>query len=202
MNSFNLCNPDYPLSMENTLVEPCLVSDADIPSANGGINSEGYTYGELRHRPIIPELMSHVSNSTLKEFAEICNSRNSKEGFNMFKVAGEYCFWALRVGPTTKAPSLHEMKRLLSANPKTSAAVREHNVSAGMIREVTYDLIRTRIAERCDISYKEAASAIGNQLDCAPHEDISGYLFMVPNWAHKWFRHDGYVSYILHMING
>lgn len=37
-------------------------------------------------------------------------------------------------------------------------------------------------------------SLFGNQLDCAPHEDISGYIFMVPNWAHKWFRHNGYVS--------
>ena len=36
-----------------------------------------------------------------------------------------------------------------------------------------------------------------NQLDCAPHEDISGYIFMVPNWAHKWFRHNGYVSKML-----
>ena len=34
-------------------------------------------------------------------------------------------------------------------------------------------------------------------LDCVPHEDISGYVYMVPNWAHKWFRHRGYVSTIL-----
>lgn len=43
----------------------------------------------------------------------------------------------------------------------------------------------------------QAASAIGNMLDCVPHEDISGYVYMVPNWAHKWFRHRGYVSTIL-----
>jgi hypothetical protein len=48
---------------------------------------------------------------------------------------------------------------------------------------------------------REAALAIGNQLDCAPHEDISGTMFLVPNWAHKWFRHDGYVSRLLASLN-
>ena len=46
-------------------------------------------------------------------------------------------------------------------------------------------------------SVQEVADIIGNQLDCAPHEDISGYIFMVPNWAHKWFRHNGYVARML-----
>jgi hypothetical protein len=51
------------------------------------------------------------------------------------------------------------------------------------------------------ITEREAALAIGNQLDCAPHEDISGTMFLVPNWAHKWFRHDGYVSRLLAALN-
>ena len=34
-------------------------------------------------------------------------------------------------------------------------------------------------------------------LDYVPHEDISGYVYMVPNWAHRWFRHKGYLSAML-----
>ena len=56
---------------------------------------------------------------------------------------------------------------------------------------------REELARLYGTSVQEAADIIGNQLDCAPHEDISGYIFMVPNWAHKWFRHNGYVSRML-----
>lgn len=94
-----------------------------------------------------------------------------------------------------------DLKQILCADPKTIDAVIKHEVSAGMIRNITYALLRHEIAQRCGISDKEAASVIGNHLDCAPHEDISGYIFMVPNWAHKWFRHDGYVSKMLQELN-
>lgn len=43
----------------------------------------------------------------------------------------------------------------------------------------------------------KAASVIGNMLDCVPHEDISGYVYMVHNWAHCWFRHRGFVAAML-----
>ena len=33
--------------------ELCIISDSDIPSGSGGINGEGYTYGQLHHQPII-----------------------------------------------------------------------------------------------------------------------------------------------------
>ena len=39
-----------------------------------------------------------------------------------------------------------------------------------------------QLARLYGTSVQEAADIIGNQLDCAPHEDISGYIFMVPNW--------------------
>lgn len=45
---------------------------------------------------------------------------------------------------------------------------------------VTYDLLREELGRCCGISKEEAGLAIGNQLDCAPHEDGSGYIFMVP----------------------
>lgn len=195
--AFQQSNPDYPFSTTSLKIESCTVSDTDIPSGNGGINSEGYSYGQLRHHPIIPVLMSNVENIRLRQYAEVCNARNEEEGFLMFKVDGEYCFWKLRIGPVVKAPTVSEMKKLLLANPKTAEAVKKKNVSAGMIREVTYTLLRQELARCCGISDKEAALAIGNQLDCAPHEDVSGYIFMVPNWAHKWFRHDGYVASML-----
>lgn len=198
---FKMKYPDYPLSLEKLDTETYIVSDSDIPSGSGGINGERYTYGQLRHQPIIPELMRNITNSQLKHYAEECNSRNSQEGFCMFKVEGEYCFWGLRVGPVVRTPSTSEMKQILLKNPKTAQAVKEHRVTAAMIRAVTYDLLREELGRCCGISKEEAGLAIGNQLDCAPHEDGSGYIFMVPNWAHKWFRHDGYVSKMLSEMN-
>lgn len=197
---FLYCNSDYPFSTVSLRIEAFIVSDSDIPSGSGGINGERYTYGQLCHHPIIPELMRKITNDRLKQYAEECNSRNSQEGFRMFKVEGEYCFWGLRIGPVVKTPSVSEMKQILLKNPKTVQAVKEHQVTAAMIRAVTYDLLREEIGRCCGMLKEEAGLAIGNQLDCAPHEDISGYIFMVPNWAHKWFRHDGYVSKILREI--
>ncbi len=197
---FLYCTSDYPFSTASLRIEACIVSDSDIPSGSGGINGERYTYGQLCHHPIIPELMRKITNDRLKQYAEECNSRNSQEGFRMFKVEGEYCFWGLRIGPVVKTPSVSEMKQILLKNPKTVQAVKEHQVTAAMIRAVTYDLLREEIGRCCGMLKEEAGLAIGNQLDCAPHEDISGYIFMVPNWAHKWFRHDGYVSKILREI--
>ena len=95
---FKMKYPDYPLSLENLDTEACIVSDCDIPSGSGGINAERCTYGQLCHHPIISELMRKITNERLKQYAEECNSRNSQEGFRMFKVEGEYCFWGLRVG--------------------------------------------------------------------------------------------------------
>lgn len=37
---------------------PVLINDSDIPSGYGGINREGYSYGELRRNPIIPEMVT------------------------------------------------------------------------------------------------------------------------------------------------
>ncbi|WP_299089703.1 hypothetical protein [Bacteroides sp. MSB163] len=198
---FKMKYPDYPLSLENLDTEACIVSDCDIPSGSGGINAERCTYGQLCHHPIISELMRKITNERLKQYAEECNSRNSQEGFRMFKVEGEYCFWGLRVGPVVRTPSASEMKQILLKNSKTAQAVKEHQVTAAMIRAVTYDLLREELGRCCRISKEEAGLAIGNQLDCAPHEDGSGYIFMVPNWAHKWFHHDGYVSKMLSEIN-
>ena len=81
------------------------ISDSDIPSGSGGINREGYTYGQLRRRPIIPEVMRGISDPVVQRWAEECNARN-RNGFVMRKM-----------------------------------------------------------------SVSQAASAIGNMLDCVPHEE-------------------------------
>lgn len=167
------------------MIEYPVISDSDIPSGSGGINREGYTYGQLRRCPIIPEVMRGISNPTVRRWAEECNSRNCG-GFVMRKVSGEYCFDGLHVGPKVKLPSRTELLGRLGTNP-----------SAAAVREVSYALLREEIARQTGLSVGQAASAIGNMLDCVPHEDISGYVYMVPNWAHKWFRHRGYVSLIL-----
>ena len=159
--------------------ELCIISDSDIPSGSGGINSEGYTYGQLRHQPIITEIIQRITHPIARQMAEDCNGRNRKDGFTMYKVDGEYCFEGLRVGPKVKIPSKEELLTLLGNQP----------INAASIRNITYTLIREELARLYGTSVQEAADIIGNQLDCAPHEDISGYIFMVPNWAHKWFRH-------------
>lgn len=71
------------------------------------------------------------------------------------------------------------------------------SINSTSIRNITYTIIREELARLYGISVQEAADIIGNQLDRAPHENISGYIFMVPNWGHKWFRHNGYVARML-----
>lgn len=167
------------------MIEYPVISELDVPSGSGGINRERYTYGELRRQPIIPEVMRGVDNPVVRRWAEECNARN-RSGFVMRKVSGEYCFDGLHVGPKVKLPSRAELIARLG-----------RDLSAAAIRDVSYTLLREEIARQAGLSVSRAASAIGNMLDCVPHEDISGYVYMVPNWAHKWFRHRGYVSSIL-----
>ena len=52
--SFIQTNRDYPISIQSLMIGQCEVSDSDIPSGSGGINGERYTYGQLRHSPVIP----------------------------------------------------------------------------------------------------------------------------------------------------
>ena len=163
----------------------CAISDSDVPSGSGGINREGYTYGHLRRQPIIPEIMRGISDPTVRRWAEECNTRN-RGGFVMRRINGEYCFDGLHVGPKVKLPSKAQLTAMLGDNPTAAA-----------IRDVSYTLLREEIARQTGLSVRQAASVIGNMLDCVPHEDISGYVYIVPNWAHKWFRHRGYVSTIL-----
>lgn len=167
-------NKDYPS-----------ISDSDIPSGSGGINREGYTYGQLRRQPIIPEVMRRISDPMVRRWAEECNERN-RNGFVMRRIDGEYSFDGLHVGPKVKLPSRTELLRIVGSNP-----------TAEDIRVVSYGLLREEIARLTGMSVAKAASTIGNMLDCVPHEDISGYVYMVPNWAHRWFRHRGYVSAML-----
>lgn len=167
------------------MIDVCDISDSDIPSGSGGINHEGYTYGQLRRQPIISEIMRRISNPIVKHWAEECNARN-QDGFIMRKVDGEYCFDGLHVGPKVKLLSKEKLILKLGVSPTASA-----------IREVSYAFLREEISQKTGLSIGQATSVIGNMLDCVPHEDVSGYVYMVPNWAHKWFRHRGYVSRIL-----
>ena len=162
-----------------------VISDSDIPSGSGGINRERYTYGQLRRQQIISEILNRITDPVVKRWAEECNRRN-RSGFVMRKVSGEYCFDALHVGPKVKLPSKTDLVNKFGRMP-----------SAAEIRDISYSLLREEIARQTGMSVAKAASAIGNMLDCVPHEDISGFVYMVPNWAHKWFRHKGYVSLIL-----
>ena len=166
-------------------IEYPIISDSDIPSGSGGINREGYTYGQLRRQPIIPEIMRGITDPTVRRWAEECNARN-RSGFIMKKVEGEYSFDGLHVGTKVKLPTRAELIAMLGSNP-----------TAEEIRNVSYTLLREEIARQTGMTVAKAASAIGNMLDCVPHEDISGYVYMVPNWAHRWFRHRGYVASML-----
>ena len=191
--------PDYKGTISSE--ELCVVSDQDVPKGCGGINREAYTYGELRHQPIIPEVMQLIQNPKLRQFAMACNERNREKGFQMYKINGEYCFWGLRVGPVVEAPTVEELKKIIGSTDKGAEALKNKLVNARAVRDISYNLLRLKISELCGMSLKEAELAIGNQLDCVPHEDEAGLIYMVPNWAHRWFKHDGYVSKMLIELN-
>ena len=177
------------------------VSDLDIPSNSNGINREGYTYGQLKKSPIIPELYSIISNPKVRNYIDLCNQRNSDKDFLMYKVNGEYCFWNFRIGPVVALPDESLLREIISKNTFTSDLLSNKSLTARTIRDISYQILQNKIALDCGVSFMEAKNIIGNVLDCAPHEDISGYIFMVPNWAHSWFRHKGYVSKMIETLN-
>lgn len=76
---------------------------------------------------------------------------------------------------------MEEIRKIFAAQVKTAQAVANKLVSADMIPEVSYSLLRQGLAKVCGISVKKAALAIGNLLDCAPIEDLSRLIFMLPN---------------------
>lgn len=196
---FKSAYPDFPGLVKRASI--CEVSDDDVPQGADGINCERYTYGQLRRTPIIPEVMERVVNSQLKQYALECNERNRCNGFQMYKVNGEYCFWGLRVGPVIKAPTLDSLKEILKEDSKTAVALDNGEVTSDMIRAISYRLLRQEIGKQCNLSERDAGFAIGRQLDAVPHEDESGYIYMVPNWAHKWFKHNGYASMMANELN-
>lgn len=118
------------------MVEYVDVADMDVPAGSGGINRERYTYGELRRRPIIPEVMRGISDSVVRRWAEECNARN-RSGFVMRKVNGEYRFDGLHVGSKVKLPSKGGLLAQLGPDP-----------SAQAVREVSYALLREEIARQ------------------------------------------------------
>lgn len=83
----------------------------------------------------------------------------------MRKVSGEHCSDGLHVGPKVKLPSKAEIMMRLGSSP-----------SAAAVRDVSYTLLREENARQAGLSVSQAASAIGNMLDCVPHEDISGFV--------------------------
>ncbi len=195
-------NAEYPNVAGIVQVEECIVDDNDIPQGYGGINREGYPYGILRRQPVIPEILNEINNPKVRALAESCNLRNSEQGFRMFKVNGEYCFWGLRLLPVVRTPNAQELKMLLEKDASSAEALKSKSITPRIIRDITYNLLRQELAKVLDVSVKEASHIIGNELDCAPHEDPCGYIFMVPNWSHNWFRHDGYVKQMLAVLNG
>ncbi len=48
--------------------ELCIISDSDIPAGSGGINGEGYTYGQLRHQPIITEILQRIAHPIARQW--------------------------------------------------------------------------------------------------------------------------------------
>ena len=78
---FKMKYPDYPLSLEKLDTETCIVCDSDIPSGSGGINGERYTYGQLRHQPIIPELMRKSVILVILREVSVCSKSKVSTAF-------------------------------------------------------------------------------------------------------------------------
>ena len=147
--------------------ELCIISDSDIPVGSGGINGEGYTYGQLRHQPIITEILQRITHPIARQMAEECNERNSRDGFTMYKVDGEYCFEGLRVGPKVKIPSKEELLALLGNQP----------INAASIRNITYTLIREELAGYTAQLYRKLQTSLATNLT-APRTKISLAIYL------------------------
>ena len=72
-------------------------------------------------QPIITEVLKRITHPIARQMAEDCNERNSRDGFTMYKVDGEYCFEGLRVGPKVKIPSKEGLLALLGDQPINAA---------------------------------------------------------------------------------
>ena len=128
--------------------ELCIISDSDIPAGSGGINGEGYTYGQLRHQPIITEILQRITYPIARQMAEECNERNSRDGVTMYKVDREYSFEGLRVGPKVKIPSKGSIRR----STHQCSLCPEHHVYAHTRRIST--LIRNICTRSCRHHWK------------------------------------------------
>ena len=62
--------------------------------------------------------------------AEECNERNSRDGFTMYKVDGEYCFEGLRVGPKVKIPSKEELLESIRRSTHQRSLYPQHHLYA------------------------------------------------------------------------
>lgn len=191
---FLFANYDYPGEIRDINISVCSVDDNAIPSYKGEINSEEYTFGQLRFQPITPEIIRNIAYSGMRLYAIDCNRRNSLTGFSMYKIEDRYCFWALRVGPVLKKLTIENINDILHLR-KISEKAEINNNTIDIIKNVEQKLLIEIIASDCGISEEEAETGICFQLHCILHEDISGFVFMIPEWAYKWFNSENYKSY-------
>lgn len=171
----------------------------EIPQANGS-NKEKHTLGQLLSKPMPQDILARIGNPKLKEMAENCNIRNINN-IEILKRDGEYDFIPLRVGPEINAPSVPDYKVFLNQKDDTRTALRNGAVTPAMIRKINYEIYREELGKELGVSPKVAGEMIGNDAVCVIHEDKSGKMYMVPQWAHENFKHNGYVSYVVKELN-
>ena len=65
--------------------ERCIISDSDIPAGSGGINGEGYSYGQLRHQPIITEILQRITHPIARQMAEDVTKGTDRKGLQCIR---------------------------------------------------------------------------------------------------------------------
>lgn len=173
-----------------------------------GINREKYTYGELCRRPIISEIMdipnpetgeTMLKDKKLREWAKKLNEVSSKGELAIKETNGQPDLSKFQLGPRVELPTVGEYSSMPEIASLLEKGASKSELKDG-IRKINYDILREKVGELCGQTKEWAAKNIGSQLDCAPHEDINGTIYMVPNWAHKWFPHGGYASKVAEQL--
>lgn len=173
-----------------------------------GINREEYTYEKLCRRPIISEIMdipnpetgeTMLKDNKLREWAKKLNEVSSKGELVIKETNGQPDLSKFQLGPRVELPTVGEYSSMPEIASLLEKGASKSELKDG-IRKINYDILREKVGELCGQTKEWAAKNIGSQLDCAPHEDINGTIYMVPNWAHKWFPHGGYASKVAEQL--
>lgn len=177
-----------------------------IPSGNGGINGEGRTLREICEHPVPKKLIEKLDRERIAPEI-VCRMKADLARMGSRQVPqpaqnGHVDFSAIAwPGISAKLP---EKDTLIYAIRQNLPNIELNEIDSRTIRDITYGIGRKALADKYDITIKQAAGIIG-LLDLVIHETDDGKIEIVPNNVHRFkqlYAHKGYVSKMLKAING